>query len=156
MKRPVVLGQRIVEPGQLQPAIKLGPEGQKMWDQAVPELMKFNAATTLDQWNLSLMCMHWDDVVGLTEQINQGDRYDFGSTGQMRRSPLVADRNEAAKEFTRISSQYGLTLDSRTRLALADVTTRSIESDLNARLGVNPRRTNRQIESPKKKQIAKK
>jgi P27 family predicted phage terminase small subunit len=154
-KRPVVLGQRVVDGTEIQPTWKLPPHGQEMWDTVVPELMKFNAATTLDAYNLTLLCTYWADMVALREVIEEEGRYDFGSTGQMRRSPVVSDFLEVSGKFERLSAQYGLTLDARTRLALADVTTRSIESDLNSRLGVNPRRTNRQIESGKK-QIEKK
>ena len=155
IKRPVVLGQRVVKGDEISPQMPLPPEGQKMWDQVVPELMKFNAATTLDAFNLTLLCIYWADIVALREAMVK-KRYDFGSNGQMRRSPIVADFLEVSGKFEKLSAQYGLTLDSRTGLALQDVTTRSIESDLNARLGVNPRRTNRpQIERGKKKQIEK-
>jgi P27 family predicted phage terminase small subunit len=160
-KRPVVLGQRVVNGDEIAPTMKLPPEGQAMWETVVPELMKFNAATTLDAYNLTMLCIYWADIVALREVIEQEGRYDFGSTGQARRSPVVKDFLEVAGRFEKLSAQYGLTLDSRTRLALADVTTRSIESDLNARLGVNPRRTNRissakkQISEGGKKQIEK-
>jgi len=155
-KSPVVLGQRVIAVTDIQPLWPLGPEGQKMWDEFVTKLIEYNAATILDAPNLTIMCTHWQDACTLREALTKEGHFDFGSTGQMRRSPVKDDYNYNVKEFNRISAQYGMTLSSRTGLALTDVTTRSLESDLNSRLGVNPRRTNRQLAaSTAKRQIEK-
>jgi P27 family predicted phage terminase small subunit len=152
-KKPVVLSQRVINKEDIKPAFPLGPAGLQMWEEAIPTLMSFNAAQVLDVYNLTLMCSFWQEIVTLRQVLDADGHYDIGSTGQMRRSPVKDDYNYAVKEFNRLSAQYGMTLASRTGLALTDVTTRSLESDLNSRLGVNPRRTNRTPVAQAKKQI---
>lgn len=154
-KSPVVLGQRVVDTHTITPFIPLPPAGQKMWDEIVVHLIEYNVATTLDAPNLTLMCIHWADLCFALEAMSEEGRYDFGSTGQVRKSPLLADFHESANKFSKLAEQYGLTAVARTRLAMLDVTTRSIESDLASRLGTNPRRTNRPAIERAKREIEK-
>lgn len=143
MPTAIVLAPRVTPEGKPEYPADLPEESRELWDDAIQYLVDRNIAQVLDIPTLKVLCLLYAGAMQAAQVIGEQGRYTKGSMGQMRQHPAVKDFNEQSVLFLRYASEYGLTALARTRLGLLDVTRRSLESDLTASLGRNPRRTNR-------------
>lgn len=139
-KRPIPA--RVELGGELEeePPPELGLEGRQFWRDEIAPLIRLGVATTVDRTAAIAMCEHWQEFRRCTRVLATQGYFVPGSMGQMVANPAVRMRNDASSQLRRYLSEFGMTPSARVGLGLADVARRTLQHDLDERLGFNPRR----------------
>ncbi len=96
---------------------ELGPAARREWDRLVGDLAKLNMLTNLDRAALAAYCGAYALWADATEQIQKYGSMIKSPTGYPVQSPYIAIANRQAEIMLRISSEFGFTPASRSRIA---------------------------------------
>ena len=96
---------------------ELGPAARREWDRLVGDLVKLNMLTNLDRAALAAYCGAYSLWADATEQIQKYGSMIKSPTGYPVQSPYMAIANRQAEIMLRISSEFGFTPASRSRIA---------------------------------------
>jgi P27 family predicted phage terminase small subunit len=130
---PVVMGGRPAEPPG--PPDHLDEDASAWWREAIPVLHSVGILDTVDTAALEMAATAYSrfrqakrviDVDGVTSE---------GSMGQIREHPALAIERAAQQTYLRFAEQYALTPSARTRLGLAELHRKSLESEMLDQLG---------------------
>ncbi len=137
-------GRRPLNPDEPQPELlvpdcpaELGPVARREWDRLVGELAKLNLLTNLDRAALAAYCGAYALWAEATEAIQKFGTMVKSPSGYPIQSPYVSIANRQAEIMMRISSEFGFTPASRSRIA---VPTNHPQATLFDILPVNDRR----------------
>lgn len=97
---------------------ELGPVGRREWDRLVGELGKLNLLTNLDRAALAAYCGAYSLWAEATEAIQKYGTMVKSPSGYPIQSPYVSIANRQAEIMMRISSEFGFTPASRSRISL--------------------------------------
>ncbi len=96
----------------------LGPEGSKLWDLCIRDLVKLNLTKELDGEALHEMCLCVSRYhLAVKRYAEFGMVEDNPKTGMPHKSPWVTIAQDAAKEYLSWCSRFGLTPSDEIRLA---------------------------------------
>ena len=112
---------------------ELGPVARREWDRLVAELGKLKLLTNLDRAALAAYCGAYALWSEATEAIQKFGTMVKSPSGYPIQSPYVSIANRQAELMMRISSEFGFTPASRSRIAVP----RSTEPTLFDRPGVD-------------------
>jgi P27 family predicted phage terminase small subunit len=117
-------GRRPLNPNEPQPELQvpdcpaeLGPVARREWDRLVGELAKLNLLTNLDRAALAAYCGAYALWAEATEAIQKFGTMVKSPSGYPIQSPYVAIANRQAEIMMRISSEFGFTPASRSRIS---------------------------------------
>lgn len=118
-------GRRPLNPEEPQPEpqipdcpAELGPVARREWDRLVGELGKLNLLTNLDRAALAAYCGAYALWAEATEAIQKFGTMVKSPSGYPIQSPYVSIANRQAELMMRISSEFGFTPASRSRIAV--------------------------------------
>lgn len=129
-----------------EPPAELGPAGKTLWREVVAELIKIGMVTTADRPAVILMCRHWEHVVGSQRTLEEDGYYSEGSMGQMVVHPAMRVFLDSSTAYLRFAQHFGLTPSARVKLGLNDAARRTLQADLEDKLGYNPRKVNVRVD----------
>lgn len=135
LPEPVLVGGR----GLPQKPRDLPAEAKSFWDQIVSRLAEVGLIDLVDRPALVLMSIQWARAEQARREIEEKGLFATGSEGQIVEHPAVKIERAAAALYLRFAEHYALTPVARTRLGLAELQRKSIASELDDRLGRNPR-----------------
>jgi P27 family predicted phage terminase small subunit len=117
-------GRRPLNPDEPQPELQapdcpaeLGPVAKREWDRLVVELAKLNLLTNLDRAALAAYCGAYALWAEATQAIQKFGTMVKSPSGYPIQSPYVAIANRQAEIMMRISSEFGFTPGSRSRIS---------------------------------------
>lgn len=140
--RPVPAVVEIAPPlHDLRPPKELGREGRQLWRERVVPLVELGVVSEADRPAVTAMCQHWERMQRAQRVLDVQGYFVPGSMGQMVTHPALRIVNDASTHFLRYATEFGLTASARVGLGLADVARRTLQHDLDERLGFNPRRS---------------
>lgn len=122
------------------PPRELGRHGRELWRSIVVDLIRLGLVTTADRAAAVAMCGAWERMRRAELVLDEQGFFVPGSMGQMIAHPAVRIASDASAQFRRYAVEFGLTPSARVGLGLQDAARRSIQHDLEERLGFNPRR----------------
>lgn len=132
--QPVIVGGR-ADVAQMTVPSGLQVEGKKLWNEVVPYLAEVGMLDIVDRTALELMCVQYDRITQARRKIKREGVMIRGSTHNTVQHPGLAIEREATRLFMSIAEQFGLTPVARSRLGLAEVHRRSLESELERDIG---------------------
>ena len=135
---PALVGRRILEAPPPRP--DMPAEAKQFWTEHVAELFEIGAVSSVDVPALEEMCLHYAVTVRTRRVLDAQGYFTLGSTGQLTGHPGIGIVHNASQAFLRYASEFGLTAAARTRIGLQDAARRTLQHDLQDRLGPNPRR----------------
>ena len=97
---------------------ELGPVARREWDRLVAELEKLKLLTNLDRAALAAYCGAYALWSEATEAIQKFGTMVKSPSGYPIQSPYVSIANRQAELMMRISSEFGFTPASRSRIAV--------------------------------------
>jgi P27 family predicted phage terminase small subunit len=116
-KRPLNPYEPRPEPSVPECPSELGPAAKREWERLVGDLARLNMVTNLDRAALAAYCGAYALWADATEQIQKYGAMIKSPTGYPVQSPYIAIANRQAEIMLRISSEFGFTPASRSRIA---------------------------------------
>jgi len=120
---------------------ELGREGRQLWRDVVVGLIRLGLVTEVDRPAAVALCLHWQRMRRAERVLERQGYFVPGSMWQMVAHPALRIANDASTLFLRHAVEFGLTPSARVGLGLADAARRTLQHDLDEKLGYNPRRT---------------
>lgn len=141
-------GAMVVSPRMAPERIPVCPDempdqGKELWEQSISWLIERNAAQQVDVPMLTLMCFHWSAACMAWDVLGEQGWFIRGSAGNLIAHPAAMMFKQNSKAFQDLAREFAMTTLARTKIALLEVSGRSIQADLESSLGRNPRSTNR-------------
>ena len=117
------------------PPAHLTAAAQEFWGEIVVQLVKVGMIDRVDRPALELICTTWDEYSKADRVVREQGFFAAGPSGQIKEHPALKMRRLARAEFFKYAEQYGLTPMARTRLGLAELHARTLEQELDSKLG---------------------
>lgn len=86
------------------------------WKRITRELIKLKIITRVDRASLVAYCQAWEDYVNACKELEQEGAVIISDKGGAYQNPWVSIKNSAMDRMVRISSEFGMTPSSRTRI----------------------------------------
>ncbi len=116
-KRPLNTSEPEPEPAIPECPAELGPVARREWDRLTGELSKLKLLTNLDRAALAAYCGAYALWAEATEAIQKFGTMVKSPSGYPIQSPYVSIANRQAEIMMRISSEFGFTPASRSRIS---------------------------------------
>src|SRR5690606_18231720 len=116
-KRPLNTSEPEPEPAIPECPAELGPVARREWDRLTGELSKLKLLTNLDRAALAAYCGAYALCAEATEAIQKFGTMVKSPSGYPIQSPYVSIANRQAEIMMRISSEFGFTPASRSRIS---------------------------------------
>lgn len=91
-------------------------EGRKEWRRITKELHALGVLTRIDRGALVALCQAWADYVQACGKVDEQEAVVVSDKGGMYQNPWVGIKNSAMDRYVRISSEFGMTPSSRSRV----------------------------------------
>lgn len=129
-----------VEMGGLPPEPPEPPEhldetAKAWWREAIPVLHNVGLLDVVDNAALEMAATAYSRYRAAQRVIKDQGSLSRGSTGQIVEHPAMATERQAQQQYLRFAEQYALTPVARTRLGLAELHRRSMQDEMNQKLG---------------------
>ena len=131
---PILIGGRMDLADLLEPPDELPKDGQKLWRELAPQLIR---AGVLDRADVNLfedLCRAWARLKQFGRIVASEGVISMGSQGQFRTAPWVTAERAAAEEFRQLCARFGLSPVDRARLGLASLQRLSMAIELEKEL----------------------
>jgi len=135
MPQPVLVGGRPMPGEWAQPPEDLPEDGKKLWREDVSRIIEVGIADRVDTAALESLCIAYARAKQAGRVIKSEGLFISGSYAQLREHPAVRIEAQSWDRFLRLAEQFGITPISRTRLGLAELGRRTLQHDLEERLG---------------------
>lgn len=135
LPEPVLIGGRPELADLAVPPSTLPEDAQEFWEETVAMLVEVGMIDRVDVPVLEQLAVQYARIRGAQRVIAEFGYFAKGSTGQVVEHPALKIEREATGMFLRIAEHYGLTPVARTRLGLAELHRRSLESEMQSALG---------------------
>jgi P27 family predicted phage terminase small subunit len=89
---------------------------RKEWARVTRELIKLKILTLVDRAALVAYCQAWEDYVNACKELEKEGAVIISDKGGAYQNPWVSIKNSAMDRMVRISSEFGMTPSSRTRI----------------------------------------
>lgn len=86
------------------------------WNRVTAELVKLGILAKVDRASLAAYCQAWGDYVKASGKVAKQGEVIISDKGNLYQNPWVSIKNSAIDRFVRISSEFGMTPSSRTRI----------------------------------------
>jgi P27 family predicted phage terminase small subunit len=138
-KRPlpevVLVGGRPVGEELQTPPDMLPIEAKHFWRSTVSRLIEVGMLDVVDEPSLILLATQYARILQAGAVVAAEGFIVEGSQGQPREHPALKTEREATRLFHVLAGQFGLTPVARTRMGLAELHRRSLESEVSNALG---------------------
>jgi P27 family predicted phage terminase small subunit len=94
------------------------PIGKKMWFRLAPELVRLGLVSILDEDGLALICNEFAIYRMAEEYLAEAGEFYQHPNGCPTKHPLVAVRDKAHANFTKLAAEYGFTPRSRSGVSV--------------------------------------
>jgi len=94
----------------------IGKYGQELWKDRAPELIELGILTKADLPMWSILCCTWNMFREALELLNRDGLRTVDERGLPRKNPVWTLYNNAAKDFSKLAQEFGMTPVSRQRL----------------------------------------
>ena len=94
----------------------IGKYGQELWQARAPELIELGILTRADLPMWSILCCTWNMFRKALEILNRDGLTTVDERGLPRKNPIWTLYNSAAKDFSKLAQEFGMTPVSRQRL----------------------------------------
>lgn len=118
-----------------EPPEHLPPDAQEFWRDSIVRLIEVGIIDRVDGPALEQLAMQYARIRGAQRVIAEAGYFAKGSTGQIREHPALKIEREATSMFLKLAEHYALTPIARTRLGLAELHRRSLQSEMASGLG---------------------
>jgi len=99
-----------------EPPAWIGKYGREFWKEEAPELIELGVLTEADLPMWSILCCTWNMLRRSLESLDQDGLTTKDERGLPRKNPAWTLFNSAAKDFSRLAQEFGMTPLSRQRL----------------------------------------
>lgn len=123
------------------PPADLPREARRFWRTVVAGLIRIGMISEADRPAVETMCRHYARMRVAESILNEQGYTVLGSTGQLVPHPAHRIFNDASSQFVRYAVEFGLTPSSRVGLGLTEAARKTLQMDIEERLGYNPRKT---------------
>lgn len=135
LPEPLLVGGRPL-PGELmEPPEHLIDDAKDFWRKSVARLVEVGIIDRVDVPVLEQLATQYARIRAAQRVIGKQGYFVRGSVGQLREHPAVKIERDATALFLKIAEHYALTPIARTRLGLAELHRRSLETEMEAGLG---------------------
>jgi P27 family predicted phage terminase small subunit len=135
LPEPVMVSGRPALNELAEPPAHLNPDAKEFWETSVQRLNEVGIIDRVDIPVLEQLATQYARIRGAQRVIETDGYFASGSRGQVREHPAMKIEREATALFLKIAEHYALTPIARTRLGLAELHRRSLQSELDAGLG---------------------
>ena len=94
----------------------VGKYGQEIWNARAPELVELGILTKADRPMFEILCCTWNMFREALEILNRDGLTTVDERGLPRKNPIWTLYNSAAKDFSKLAQEFGITPVSRQRL----------------------------------------
>ncbi len=94
----------------------IGKYGQELWEARAPELIELGILTKADRPMFEILCCTWNMFREALEIMNREGLSVKDERGLPRKNPIWTLYNSAAKDFSKLAQEFGMTPVSRQRL----------------------------------------
>lgn len=124
-----------------EPPADLPVEARTFWRTVIVGLIRIGMITEADRPAVETMCEHYAMMKSARRLLDRQGYTTLGSTGQLVAHPAHRIFNDASTQFIRYATEFGLTPSARVGLGLTEAARRTLQMDIDERLGFNPRKT---------------
>lgn len=135
LPEPVLVAGRPEAKDIAEPPAHLPEDAKDLWRNDVQKILEVGIADKIDMAALEAMCIAYARAIQAGRVVKSEGLFTQGSVGQLREHPALRIERESWMTFLRLAEQFGITPISRTRLGLAELGRRTLEHDLQERLG---------------------
>jgi P27 family predicted phage terminase small subunit len=135
LPEPMLIGGRPNLDELNEPPAHLPEDAKEFWRDSVTRLVEVGIVDRVDVPALEQLAIQYARVRGAQKVIAEVGYFATGSTGQVKEHPAVKLEREATNLLLKLSEHFGLTPVARARLGLAELTRRSLASEMEEGLG---------------------
>jgi len=118
-----------------EPPEHLTEMAREFWADIIVQLVQVGMIDRVDRPTIEMICTTWDEYMKADRVVRDQGFFAAGPSGTIREHPALKMRRLARAEFFKYAEQYGLTPMARTRLGLAELHARTLEQELDSKLG---------------------
>jgi P27 family predicted phage terminase small subunit len=93
-------------------------EARNEWNRITKELVKLKIVSNVDRAALVGYCQAWGDYIRACKEVETEGEVIISDKGGMYQNPWVSIKNSAVDRMVRISSEFGMTPSSRSRIKI--------------------------------------